>query len=501
MKKNIVGTLLVAACATFFWNCGSDTSNNATSCVAESCIESAAAADFVVTDTCYWLPGDKDYLIYKDGKVTDTKGKKIGSFDKATGTITLKDGTTIENVDLTELTVLDPEKVKEIKEAVEDAKNNDDPKKEKDDNNSGNGSSNSQGNGSSVSGTSSPAESSSSFEKVQGGVADPTGYPVASYRELISNGGQGQGYNTRYWDGCRMHCSQIASGATDTSSQAAYEAAGTVAKACNIHDNEIPVFTIDAAAMTNQYWTGWKVVGNSCQPTQDGLSQAADGAFACTDMAPVAVNDTLSYAFVAGPAGSACGKCYHLQYNGGNKDNQVKATHTALKGKHIIVMASNIGNDVQNGQFDLLVPGGGVGIFDAFSAQTGVDWRNKFSNNGGILSTCQMEKSAGGDGLGYDASVADYQQCIKKHCQEVFADFPNLLKGCNWLADWYMAADNPTYNWEEVECPQYLVDKYKTSYNTTRRNDFAPRSSWADYTGKTPDDLEKAGKYTGDGTN
>ena len=64
-----------------------------------------------------------------------------------------------------------------------------------------------------------------------------------------------------------------------------------------------------------------------------------------------------------------------------------------------------------------------------------------------------------------------------------------------------MAADNPTYNWEEVECPQYLVDKYKSSYNTTRRNDFAPHDSWADYTGKSPDDLEKAGKYTGDGTN
>ena len=502
MKKRAIGAILIAACATFFWNCGSDSSNNASPCIGAACVESAAAANFTVTDTCYWLPGDQDYLIYNDGRVTDSNGNEIGSFDAATGTITKADGTTIENVNLAELTELTPEKVQEIKDAVEEAKNNGGENQGNSSNSGINSSAsgtsnNSQGNGSSNSGTSSLAEeSSSSFGKVQGGVADPTGYPVASYRELISNGGQGEGWNTRYWDGCRMHCSQIVSGATDTSSQAAYEAAGTVAKVCNIHDNEIPVFTIDPASMSNQYWTGWKVVGNSCQPTQDGLSQAADGAFACTDMTPVAVNDTLSYAFVAGPSGSPCGKCYHLQYNGGNKDNQIKATHKALKGKHIIVMASNIGTDVKVGQFDLLVPGGGVGIFDAFSAQTGIDWRNRFKNDGGILSTCQEM-----DGLGYDASLADYQQCVKNHCQEVFADFPNLLKGCNWFAEWYMAADNPTYNWEEVECPQYLVDKYKSSYNTTRRNDFAPHDSWADYTGKSPDDLEKAGKYTGDGTN
>ena len=439
MKRQLVSGLIMAACLCLFWNCGSDSSANTDACTGETCLDDNG--------------GSQDTP--DGGEPSDGQGGENNPNNSSQSQSQNQNGS------------------------------------------SSSGTSNNQGNGNSDSGTnSSTEESSSSFEKVQGGVADPTGYPVASYRELISNGGQGEGWNTRYWDGCRMHCSQISPEATDTSSQAAYEAAGTVAKACNIHDNEIPVFTIDPASMSNQYWTGWKVVGNSCRPTQDGLSQAADGAFACTDMTPVAVNDTLSYAFVAGPSGSPCGKCYHLQYNGGNKDNQIKATHKALKGKHIVVMASNIGTDVKVGQFDLLVPGGGVGIFDAFSAQTGIDWRNRFKNDGGILSTCQEM-----DGLGYDASLADYQQCVKNHCQEVFADFPNLLKGCNWFAEWYMAADNPTYNWEEVECPQYLVDKYKSSYNTTRRNDFAPHDSWADYTGKSPDDLEKAGKYVGDGTN
>ena len=46
-----------------------------------------------------------------------------------------------------------------------------------------------------------------------------------------------------------------------------------------------------------------------------------------------------------------------------------------------------------------------------------------------------------------------------------------------------MAADNPTYNWEEVECPQYLVDRYKTTINTTRRNDYAYQTDWSTYEG------------------
>ena len=326
---------------------------------------------------------------------------------------------------------------------------------------------------------------------------------MASYRNLLASGEQKKGWNTRYWDACRPHCSQILAEVTDTSSQAAYEAAGTVSRTCNVHDIEIPSFTIDKAAMTNPNWTGWKVVGNSCRydDAQEGIASARDGGFACTDMIPVAVNDTLSYAFVAGPKGQGCGKCYHLQYDGHFNDerenNKPKATHQALKGKHIIAMASNIGHDVdQNStQFDLMVPGGGVGQFDALTAQTGIDMRG-FTSFGGFLTDCQHDPS-----IGYDGTLQQYQTCVKNFCAESFADFPNLLQGCNWFADWFMAADNPSFVWEEVECPQYLIDKYKTNYNLTRRNDFAPHDSWADYTGKSPDDLEKAGKYTGDGTN
>ncbi|MEI8634903.1 hypothetical protein P4S72_28405 [Vibrio sp. PP-XX7] len=42
-----------------------------------------------------------------------------------------------------------------------------------------------------------------------------------------------------------------------------------------------------------------------------------------------------------------------------------------MQGKTMIVQALNIGYDVSGGQFDLLVPGGGVGAFNACSAQWG----------------------------------------------------------------------------------------------------------------------------------
>lgn len=354
-----------------------------------------------------------------------------------------------------------------------------------------------------------PLQSSSSTDPiVSSSSSNPTpgdpieAYPVPSLNPLLSTQGSGEGWSSRYWDACRAHCSQIS--ATDTTSQAAYEAAGRVARTCNIKGVEIPVFTIDPASLTNDYWIGWKVVGNSCNASNasEGIASTADGAFTCMDMAPIQVNDTLSYGFVASAPGvTACGQCFHLQFNGGvgerggvfyHEGDRVKETHQALKGKHMIVMSSNIGTDVEKGQFDMMVPGGGVGMFDALSTQVGVSM-TQFVRYGGFLSTCQQELPTG-----FNSSLADLQHCVLKYCNQVFTGHEDLLRGCTWYADWYMAADNPSYYWEEVECPQYLVDKYNTNYNLTRRNDFMPHDSWADFTGG---ELEKAGKYDGDGTN
>jgi hypothetical protein len=298
-------------------------------------------------------------------------------------------------------------------------------------------------------------------------------YPVANYGVILSNGKTG--WSSRYWDACKPHCSWISNGAegqTDTTTEASYQANLTTTRNCNIKDIEIPTFTLSRGF--SEYWTGWEGTESACK-------SGKGGAFTCTDMAPVKVNDTLSYGFVAGPGSSTtCGKCFHLQFNGSFHDagehNAPKATHKALKGKHMVVMTSNIGHDVKEGQFDLMVPGGGVGQFDALSTMvngSGVQWGAQY---GGFLTQCQQS-------LGYDNTLESYQNCVKDMCDAAFTGYDNLLRGCHWYADWYMAADNPTYNWEEVECPQYLVDRYKTTINTTRRNIYAYQTDWSTYEG------------------
>ena len=281
--------------------------------------------------------------------------------------------------------------------------------------------------------------------------------PEAYTKDILSNGKTG--WSSRYWDACKPHCSWLSS--VDTTSEAAYQAGGTVARNCNIHDVEVPAF----------YWMGYEGTNSAC------VNNNAGGTYTCTDMAPIQVSENLSYGYVAAPGaqfGGGCGKCFHLQFNGGNHANDVKATHKALKGKHMIVMASNIGYDVEAGQYDMLVPGGGVGAFNALSTQIGVPASGLGANGGGFLTECQQS-------LGWDNTVEAYQQCVLDKCDQVFKDWPNLLRGCRWYAEWYMAADNPTYNWEEVECPQYLVDHYTTTFNTTLENRWRWKDDWSDY--------------------
>src|SRR5574344_1396307 len=298
--------------------------------------------------------------------------------------------------------------------------------------------------------------------------SDISDYPVAAYNSLLESGGSGTGWSSRYWDACKPSCSWP--GNVDTTSEATYQAGYRTTRNCNIHDIEIPPYTL--AKAVQQYWIGYQGTNSAC-------GSGSAGAFACTDMAPIEVNDTLSYGYVAGPGSTsagACGKCYHIQFNGGNHANDVKATHKALAGKHMIVMESNIGYDVEQGQFDLMVPGGGVGQYDALSTMVSGSSVNWGAQYGGFLTQCQST-------LGYDNTVANYQSCVKDMCAAAVTGYPNLLRGCNWYADWYMAADNPTYYWEEVQCPQYLIDKYMSTINTTKTNHIIWKDDWSTYTG------------------
>ncbi len=429
MKKQLVSGLMMAACLSLFWNCGSDSPANTNACTGETCLNDNGEPDG--GDPNGGQGGENN-----PGNSSNSQGQNQNG-SSANGT-----------------------------------------------------SNNSQGNGSSNSGTSSLAEeSSSSGDPTLDANGFPTiesyGAPPAEYTKDISATAK-RGWNTRYWDACKPHCSWISDGQegkTDTTTQESYVAGMTTTRNCNIHDVEVPTFTlaayVDGKQGLNPNWMGYTGTSSACGAAKE------KGVFTCTDMAPIQVTENLSYGYVAGTADGKCGKCYHLQYDGHFKnesqDNKPKATHQALKGKHMVVMASNIGHDVAGGnpqlpagQFDLMVPGGGVGNFDALSLQVGVARSDLGVNDGGFLSECQNK-------IGWDNTLEAYQECVLAKCELIFRDWPNMLRGCKWFAEWYMAADNPTYYIEEVECPQYLIDHYMTTLNPTKDSRYEWHDDWSTF--------------------
>jgi len=253
-----------------------------------------------------------------------------------------------------------------------------------------------------------------------------------SYSQLTASNAT-SGYATRYWDGCKPSCSWP-------------ENVNSLSNICRNCDKDSKE---NEAYYWHKEWNKNAGTLNSCNDNGP--------AYTCFDMAPVKINDNLAYGFVAtaGAEGNVCGKCYQLQFDGKGK-HDTKPAHGRLVGKTMIVMASNIGYDVGSGHFDILIPGGGLGNFDSFSGQLGITSDKLGARSGGFLTTCQEQ-------LGWDA---DHKTCVKQKCTEVFggnSKFAELLRGCEWFVDWFEAADNPTFLYKEITCPNYLSDKYRSN--------------------------------------
>jgi hypothetical protein len=165
----------------------------------------------------------------------------------------------------------------------------------------------------------------------------------------------------------------------------------------------------------------------------------------------------LAYGFAATPS-DQCGMCFELTFDGGFEHGSPNGTHTAVKGKKIIVMGSNMGGDVANGQFDLLLPGGGLGAFDSFTGQTGISKEALGKTFGGLFSACEDEVAAS---FGWnDGFWEKYKPCLTAKCESVFANHPTLKQGCLFHANWLEAVNNPTLTYKTVECPQLLKNIY-----------------------------------------
>jgi len=219
---------------------------------------------------------------------------------------------------------------------------------------------------------------------------------------VASNQLNQNGTTTRYWDGCKPSCAWPGK---QTNGQ------GT-AKTCNISGGSL----------------------------SDANAQSACGggpAFTCMNQAPWSINDNVSFGFAASHTDGDCGKCFQLEFTG-----------AGVSGKTLVVMVSNIGGDVRQGQFDLMIPGGGVGQFDAISRQ--------LTSNG--VSNPQLGQTYGG----FRATCGNDASCVQRMCNNAFGTsaLSDLKRGCDWYVTWMKIADNPTIKYKEIPCPSALKAKW-----------------------------------------
>ncbi|KAK4239891.1 glycoside hydrolase [Achaetomium macrosporum] len=206
----------------------------------------------------------------------------------------------------------------------------------------------------------------------------------------LAQGSSGSGQTTRYWDCCKPSCAWPRKGNSPTP-----------VRTCDKNDNPL----------------------NDGGNTKSGCDNGG-GAYMCSNQSPWAVNDTLAYGWaavnIAGSNEAAwCCACYELTFTSG-----------PVQGKKMIVQATNTGGDLGNNHFDLAIPGGGVGMFNACTQQYGAPQNGWGDRYGGIHS--------------------------KSECD----GFPAALKaGCNWRFDWFQGADNPSVTFRQVACPRAITDK------------------------------------------
>lgn len=220
------------------------------------------------------------------------------------------------------------------------------------------------------------------------------------------------GWATRYWDCCKPACGWTG----------------------NVPGGAKPVSSCNQA---DQSMGGNYDAQSACQ---------GGSAFMCGNFGPWAVSDTLAYGFAAVNQGSDyCGRCYQLQFTGQSHNSGADAGSQSLAGKTMIVQAINTGG-VDGTQFDLLIPGGGVGDFNACSTQWGTS--DLGEQYGGFFLACQKS-----NGFDYAKSKA----CAAAKCQSVFGSKADLLAGCNFFVNWFGAPDNPALKYKEVSCPDAIT--------------------------------------------
>lgn len=211
----------------------------------------------------------------------------------------------------------------------------------------------------------------------------------------LTNGTNGWG--SRYWDCCKPSCGWKGN-----------VRAGNPTPSCNT---------------SNMSLGGDYDARSSCE--------SGGTAYMCWNESPWALDDKLSYGFVA--KNDTCGRCFQLQFTGTSRNGDSQSTQP-LNGKTMIVQVTNAGV-IANDQMDILIPGGGVGL-NPNACRTQWGSSDLGATYGGFLTGCNGNKD-----------------CVRQKCQTLFANKPELLAGCNWFLGWFNAADNPNFIYQRIACP------------------------------------------------
>ncbi|CAO3671347.1 unnamed protein product [Umbelopsis vinacea] len=204
----------------------------------------------------------------------------------------------------------------------------------------------------------------------------------------IVGGHSGTGTTTRYWDCCKASCSWTGKGSVTA---------------------PVNSCAVDGVSVLSP------TVASGC----DGGT-----AYMCNNQQPWAINANVSYGFAAANIVGLtetdwCCTCYALTFTSG-----------PVAGQQFVVQITNTGGDLGSNQFDLAIPGGGVGIYNGCTAQ----WN--------------APANGWGDRYGGVASAAD--------C----ATLPTQLQaGCQWRFGWFQNADNPSVSFKQVQCPTELTSR------------------------------------------
>ena len=240
-------------------------------------------------------------------------------------------------------------------------------------------------------------------------------FTVVLFTVVLAGGGFAAP-TTRYWDACKPSCGWNGNAGSSPNG---------ICTSCDVNGNKL----------------SGEGGSNACQNGP---------AYTCMGQAPWAVDDNLSYGFAAAHSNGDCGKCYELTFTSNGEGG---TTGGSLIGKKMIIMVSNIGDIRAGAAFDLMIPGGGVGDFDALTRQ--------INQLGG--SSSNMGAQYGGFRADYGGGCGNNATCVRSRCDAAFGTsaMSHMKEGCYWFIDWFKNANNPTADHREVSCPAALVSVYK----------------------------------------